>query len=335
MPVQNVACPHCGKEAFATVPPDTDIKGVQKHREGTKESFVCSCGDCGKSFVVNTADGGEVHTVLCPHCERENEIPDIPNKKIQDITRDVSRSDNKYIKECIVCEEEFALETIPGTDVEVSLDALQTLREEARTTLDKQFSSQGNLNRQNNRFLRLNFILSGLILTALSLSNGETAYLNAPTLDWFTITGLCFLVLSTGVSLISVYDSMALFGGIDSRTIQPTLRHGLDDKRLHLDLIDAYGDWIGKNQELIVRRTAFMLTTALLLLYSLTFIALGILNSLVGPIPTPVVLGIIFLLFLITYESELHELLHMIWTGESRRLSSGQLPNLADTSYRE
>lgn len=59
MAVENVACPHCGQMAFATVPMGQLLIRVMKSSIGwMKENNCnlqhCKCSSCGKKFYAET-----------------------------------------------------------------------------------------------------------------------------------------------------------------------------------------------------------------------------------------------------------------------------------------
>lgn len=210
-----------------------------------------------------------------------------------------------------------------------TVGGLRVVREEARETIDKQYSSLTYMNEQSNRFLRFDLLILGFFVTVLSFISQPNIELQTSLLNPLSVVGLGFLVFSIALATKSLYDSTTLTGGIDSRTIDPVLEMKLSEEVVLQDLVRAYGEWIEDNQRVVVRRAGLMIATLMAMIYSISFLAMGMLQAILGPLQLWWIGLIVVALLYVTYESELFQHLYVSWNNRPSDSPFRNLPSVA------
>lgn len=163
--------------------------------------------------------------------------------------------------------------------------ALEASNQQARKTVDTQIRNLGDIDTRAARILRLNAVLVGLILTALSATARLVSLETASILNVYVGTGVVLLLVSTGVAGV-LYTASRLRVGVTPEDLVTTLEEDLDHRELQLVLAKSYAAWIEYNARAELQSTFFLTMSVLLVVASLAYLSLGVYAVLVSPVPT-------------------------------------------------
>lgn len=168
----------------------------------------------------------------------------------------------------------------PATGEEFDLDLVAL--EEARRTVDKQNEVLNNIDDKAARILRINLVVIGLLLTGLSVATrsdggqSESARELLPVVaNIYTELGVLALLLSTALAALT-YTASASRIGLSGNSLRQIVFEGNapDRKRLR-GLANSYASWIESNYETNAYNAPLATGTLLLLVYAVTLLVLG------------------------------------------------------------
>jgi hypothetical protein len=161
--------------------------------------------------------------------------------------------------------------------------ALPSSLEEGRETLDNQISNLNDIDSKAARILRVNVLLTGLLLSALTVSSrNETAQL----IDFQNVffgLGIVLLILSTATAGIT-YTASSYRAGVSKKDITQIIEADLTEEEFNQVLAKSYATWISKNQTKEKINNFYSTTTILLLIYSVAYLSLGVFRALIQPV---------------------------------------------------
>lgn len=162
--------------------------------------------------------------------------------------------------------------------------ALEEALTEARKTLQIQVDNLNDLDTKAVRILRVNVLLTGIILSALTFSaKAETVSFDGFLNVYFGV-GILLLIASTAAAGLT-YTASDFRVGMSRRDLEMTLDEDLTTHELHLALTKSYAKWIHQNQSTEVLNSFYSTSTILLLIYAVTYLALGVYDALVRQVP--------------------------------------------------
>lgn len=174
----------------------------------------------------------------------------------------------------------------------VKTSVLKSVCEESREVVDDQVELIGDIDDKAIRTFRINIVLLGLILTAISIfvryqagSKDSTSVGSDPVMSQ-SVDVFQFINIHTKGGMILLLISIAFAGftytytsvksGIDTAGIEITFEEGYDEKAFYNRLAEGYHEWIAENS-FSIQVNAFLFTcTVLLTLNSVFLIVLGV-----------------------------------------------------------
>jgi hypothetical protein len=161
---------------------------------------------------------------------------------------------------------------------------LQKSIAEGRETLNTQIDNINDIDTKAIRILRVNVLLIGLILSALTFSARSEAIPLEDLLNIYIGTGLFLSVSSTAMAAVT-YTASDFRAGMSTENIITMLDEDLTDEELELVLSKSYAKWISNNQSTEIINSFYSTSTILLLIFAVTYLSLGIYHALIGPVP--------------------------------------------------
>lgn len=164
------------------------------------------------------------------------------------------------------------------------LEAARQLRTEAQRTVDQQVASLNDIDSKAIRILRVNVLVVGLILTALSfVSRAES--INVPAfLNSYMGFGVLSLILSSAFAALT-YTASDLEVGVDPEDVALILERDASTADLEEVVTKSYATWIRFNDRTNVRNTPLITTTVFFVIAAIAYLSLGVYAALIGPIP--------------------------------------------------
>lgn len=181
-------------------------------------------------------------------------------------------------------------------DFEGDPELLGELRSEARETVRGQQETLNDIDSKASKILRLNILLVGVIVSALSIAaqvggnatapNSEGA--PAPLLDQFlnpyTKLGIGFLILSTALAALT-YTASELDVGVSSDNLANLIKADFStDERREL-LLKNYIVRINFNRSTNIRSIPLISATILFVVAGILFFTLGTYEAILGAVP--------------------------------------------------
>lgn len=182
-------------------------------------------------------------------------------------------------------------------DFEGDPELLGELRSEARETVRGQQETLNDIDSKASKILRLNILLVGVIVSALSIAaqvggnatapnSGEGA--PAPLLDQFlnlyTKLGIGFLILSTALAALT-YTASELDVGVSSDNLANLIKADFStDERREL-LLKNYIVRINFNRSTNIRSIPLISATILFVVAGILFFTLGTYEAILGAVP--------------------------------------------------
>lgn len=155
---------------------------------------------------------------------------------------------------------------------------------EARETLDTQIENLNDIDTKAIRILRINVLLIGLILSALTFSANNPDVSFDQFLNEYFGAGILLLISSTATAGLT-YTASDFRAGMSKSNITTMLKEDLVAEELNLVLSKSYAKWIRKNQSAEILNSFYSTSTILLLIYAVTYLALGVYHGLVDSVP--------------------------------------------------
>jgi len=155
---------------------------------------------------------------------------------------------------------------------------------EARETLDTQIKNLNDIDTKAVRILRVNVLLTGIILSALTFSAKTDTVSFDKLLNIYFGTGIFLLISSTATAGLT-YTASDSRVGMSKSNLQTLLAEDLTDDELNLVLTKSYAKWIQNNQSTEILNSFYSTSTILLLIYAVAYIALGVYDALIQQVP--------------------------------------------------
>lgn len=180
-------------------------------------------------------------------------------------------------------------------------EAASTLRNEAQRTIDAQMSSLGDIDSKAIKILRINLVLTGIILTLLSFvaQVGDPEISVQAFVNPFVGAALVSLLLSSAMAALT-YTASDLDVGVDPEDLARLLELDVTVQESDVVLTKGYARWIDFNDETNVRNTPLITGTILLVVFAIAFLSLGVYDALLGPVPGPLTATTIVALVIVT-----------------------------------
>ncbi|WP_152418491.1 hypothetical protein [Haloarcula amylolytica] len=180
--------------------------------------------------------------------------------------------------------------------------ALQTGISEARETIDAQIETLNDIDTKAIRVLRVNVLLVGLFISALTFSTRTNSLNLDAFINIYLGNGILLLILST-VSAGLTYTASNFKPGIGKQNIITTLEEDLNKEELDRVLIKSYAKWINDNNSTQTLNAFYSTSMLLFLIYALTYLALGTYSALIDDVPLFLNIIAMLALFAITLAS--------------------------------
>lgn len=190
--------------------------------------------------------------------------------------------------------------------------ALRTAVSEARLTIDHQIDSLDDIDTKAVRLIRVNVILLGLILTALSFATRSTSLSVTDFINVRFGAGITLLLGSTAVAALT-YTASDYRVGLSAENIEQIHSLSLTDEELQRVLSNSYRDWIKHNEGTNIRNTPWITLTLFFLVAAITYLSLGCYYAIVGPLPVWADALVIFSLCVFLFGTQFHSQLSDWW----------------------
>ncbi|SDL08275.1 hypothetical protein [Natronorubrum texcoconense] len=188
------------------------------------------------------------------------------------------------------------------------------LRKEARNTLDHQIDALDDIDEKAARILRLNVLLIGIVLSALSLaaqtdptyisdSSIEELHIN-DFLNRFVGVGVVSLLFSSGLAALT-YTSSEFKAGVNSNDVALLFEQDYTGKQSEEAVAKSYALWMNFNKKTNVLNTPLITATSLLLVVSITHFSLGVYDALIGEVSWMLILIAWGIIGVFVYTAEL------------------------------
>lgn len=127
------------------------------------------------------------------------------------------------------------------------VEALRTTQSEVRAVLDHQIQTFNDVDNKAARTFRLNAILLGLILTAVSFVVRSQSFDLGPFANWLTIGGVVSLIVSF-VSAVITYTTTEIRTGLGPDSVQRLIDHRYSEKEWLILLLRSEAHWMRVNE---------------------------------------------------------------------------------------
>jgi len=148
------------------------------------------------------------------------------------------------------------------------------MRYEGRQTVDNLNSGLTDIDAKASKLMRMNIIVAGLLLSALSFAAKSANVGVEPFINSFSISGLVVLVTSI-VAAGSTYSAAGSRVGISAETIQKFVTSDLEQTEVDRGLAKAYARWIDTNRRANVKNAFYLSVTILFVLASVVLFSVG------------------------------------------------------------
>ncbi|MBP1987920.1 hypothetical protein [Halolamina salifodinae] len=175
-----------------------------------------------------------------------------------------------------------------------------SVRREARETIDQQIAWVNGIDDKAMRTLRFNVLILGGVVSGVSilLDRGIIDGVEEVT-DPFLLMGVLALVGSTSLAALT-YTASSMKVGMSSNDIESVHQSDLSDEEYTHKLMTSYRRWIQQNRRTIALNSDLVTLTILLLVYGTVFTVLGILSLLPTAVGDSLIIGSTFSLALMT-----------------------------------
>jgi len=168
-------------------------------------------------------------------------------------------------------------------------ELLSELRSEARETVDVQKETLDDIDTKASRILRLNVLLIGVIVSALSIATqgggtGSTSFAVEHFVNPYTKLGLGSLIASTALAAMT-YTASELDAGVDSDNLTSLIRADLPVDETRELLVKNYIVRINFNRSTNIRNIPLITATVVFVVFGIVFLSLGAYKATLGPVP--------------------------------------------------
>lgn len=159
-------------------------------------------------------------------------------------------------------------------DFEGDTETARKLRTEARWTLDNQVKSLGDIDSKAIKMLRVNVLLVGLILTALSFAANARSVSVESFLNVYLGTGILSLILSSATAAVT-YAASDLEVGVDPYDVANVLELDVMGPEFEVVASKSYALWIDYNDATNALNAPWITLTVLLVVIAIAYLSLG------------------------------------------------------------
>jgi hypothetical protein len=169
------------------------------------------------------------------------------------------------------------------------VELLRELRDEARVTVEGQQQTLSDVDTKASRILRINLVLLGIIVSAISIAaqNGGTGNAGQPALDpllnVYAELGVLSLVLSTVFAGIT-YTASELDVGVSADNVQSLLDAPYSTETIEELLVKNYIVRINFNRSENIRNIPLIQLTILLVLAAMILFSLAVYQAVLRPV---------------------------------------------------
>jgi len=169
-------------------------------------------------------------------------------------------------------------------------ERLADLREEARTTVDRQTRILRDIDTKASKILRINILLLGILVSGISIAaqtgpEGSLASNVGPFVTIYSKLGIASLVLSTAFAGMT-YTASELDVGLSRENFRAVLASELPDDDIEELLLKNYVVRINFNRSTNVRNIPLIQLTICFALAAVVLLMLGVYAAIVGPVPS-------------------------------------------------
>lgn len=179
----------------------------------------------------------------------------------------------------------------------------EKLRKEAQQTLDYQIQSLNDIDTKASKILRINVLLIGVLLSALSIAARDPSVEVADFINIYTKVGVLSLILSTATAAWT-YTASDYDVGISPENIADSLERELTKYQFEMVMAKSYARWIDFNNSTNIRNVPLITATNLLVVTALIFLTLGVYQSLVDTVSDIFIWGSVLIIVTITLVSK-------------------------------
>lgn len=194
-----------------------------------------------------------------------------------------SESDSDQTGDTDIDEEDSSSEPSIGYSAEeisyildnTETEVLRTTLQETRPTLDTLEDFLGDIDDKAGRTLRLNTILIGLLLTALSLAFSQ----NLPGAAEFLNLAFYLGLVTSGISITTAlltFTRSSIRPGLATEDITEILKQDMNEKVLLLSLVLSHEEWIRENGRVNERDARSLFASHLFLFLSMGYYAFAV-----------------------------------------------------------
>ncbi|MFW5896207.1 MAG: hypothetical protein ACOCUA_02365 [archaeon] len=175
---------------------------------------------------------------------------------------------------------------IQGLDYRGDIDALRVLRRDAQRTVDNRLAALTDIDTKVTSILRINVILLGLVLTAVSIAADPTLVPGEDTLpiselnNPFMFGGILSLILSTALAAMT-YTASDVDVGIQQEKLYDAIDADLTEREIELAAAQSYGHWIGHNRRTNTVNALYITLTSALVIVGLVLLSLAVYDAFV------------------------------------------------------
>lgn len=162
----------------------------------------------------------------------------------------------------------------PPSDSEHDLEALRTTHQEARTVLDHQIQTFRKIDDKAARTFRLDGLLLGLILTALSFLSSSKTLEVTNFINGFTIAGVVLLILSF-ILAVATFTVTNIRTGVSQNDIQRLIDNKYSERDWLVLLLRSEGAWMDENDAKQSTNTTMLTLSHLALILAVVLISVG------------------------------------------------------------
>lgn len=174
-----------------------------------------------------------------------------------------------------------------------NIDVLREACGEARQTLDTQITWIHEIDKKSVRILRANLVITGLVITAVSLSFQFQSVNLGPYINFHTVGAATFLILSTILAAITFLASH-MHTGIGQEDLVEILHEVYDQDQFYDKLCRGYADWIKYNEHMMGLNSIIMTATICAAINALVLFVTGLIAASVNIAGTDLSHGILY-----------------------------------------
>lgn len=164
-------------------------------------------------------------------------------------------------------------------------ETLTKLREESQRTLRNQLDTLDDIDSKSMSILRINIVLLGLILTAVSIAsdtpNGSSIVPVTELNNLYFVSGIVAILVSTAIAALT-YTASDSDVGIQQERIYSTIDANLSEREFEVAATQTYAHWIGFNRRTILLNAPYITLTTLLIVVALIHLSLGVYDAFLG-----------------------------------------------------